>query len=77
MIEKSACDQSNPARNPIHDTHPVELTVISVELSPNRPSLYRIETPWYRLCRANSSGDYSPTRAAPWSRTILEIAFNH
>jgi hypothetical protein len=27
-IEKSACDQSNPARNPIHHTHPIELAVI-------------------------------------------------
>jgi len=34
-IEKSARDQSNPARNPFHHTYPVELAVISVWLSPN------------------------------------------
>jgi hypothetical protein len=28
-IEKSACDQSNPARYPIRHTHPVELVTIT------------------------------------------------
>lgn len=28
-IEKSACDQFNPARNPLHHTHSVELAAIS------------------------------------------------
>jgi hypothetical protein len=32
-IEKSACDQSNPARNPIHHTHAMALAAISAQLS--------------------------------------------